>query len=76
MSLKKTARRGLRNLLGVDVVRSRFDEGWTQERDYWLGVLRDFYQSAYGLTWGRYFRVCELRSHYRDQSHLICKREA
>ncbi len=27
-------------------------------------------------TWGRYFRVFELRAHYRDQSHLICKREA
>src|SRR5690606_31760502 len=27
-------------------------------------------------TWGAHFRVFELRGYYRDQSHLICKREA
>ncbi|MBA3481418.1 MAG: class I SAM-dependent methyltransferase [Pirellulales bacterium] len=27
-------------------------------------------------TWGPYFRVLELRSHYRDQTHVICRRGA
>jgi SAM-dependent methyltransferase len=49
MSLKKTARRGLRNLFGVDVLRTTFDEGWSEERDYWLDVLREFYRTTYGL---------------------------
>ncbi|MCC7082139.1 MAG: class I SAM-dependent methyltransferase [Burkholderiales bacterium] len=47
--LKKIVRKGVRNLFGVDVVRARFDEGWAQERDYWLGVIRDFYRSTYGV---------------------------
>lgn len=46
--LKKMARKGLRNLLGVDVHAS-FDEGWAEERAYWAGVLREFYRKSYGL---------------------------
>jgi SAM-dependent methyltransferase len=47
---------------------------WDQER----GVqMRNYLDRAFLFdTWGRHFRVFELRSHYRDQSHLICKREA
>jgi SAM-dependent methyltransferase len=48
--LKKTLRKGLRNVFGVDVVRARFDEGWAQEREYWFDVLTQFYRSAYGLS--------------------------
>lgn len=50
--LKQTVRSGLRNLLGVDVVRARagsFDEGWPEERNYWHNIIRDFYQAEYGL---------------------------
>ena len=47
---------------------------WAPEQ----GVLMLTYSSRDSLfsTWGKYFRVCELRSQYRDQSHLICQREA
>lgn len=52
--LKRTVSKGLRNLFGVDIVRSKstgsFDEGWAAERVYWLDVLRDFYQTEYGLN--------------------------
>jgi Methylase involved in ubiquinone/menaquinone biosynthesis len=52
--LKQTVRSGLRNLFGVDVVRTRatgfLDEGWAEERAYWLNVLQDFYQTEYGLS--------------------------
>lgn len=68
-ALKKFVRKGLCNVLGVDMVRAGFDEGWAEERDY---LDRAFLLD----TWGRHFRVFELRSHYRDRSHLICKREA
>ncbi len=51
--LKQTVRKGLRNVFGVDVVRTTatvsFDEGWAEERDYWLNVIGDFYQTEYGL---------------------------
>ena len=51
--LKQTVHRGLRDLFGVDIVRARptgsLDEGWVEERAYWLNVLRDFYQTQYGL---------------------------
>jgi SAM-dependent methyltransferase len=47
--LKKKIRKGVRRLFGVDAARARFDEGWTEERDYWIGVLRDFYRTTYGL---------------------------
>ena len=42
------------------------------------GVLMLTYLSRDSLfnTWGKYFRVLELRPQYRDQSHLICQREA
>ena len=43
-------RKGLRNAFGVDVVRARFDEGWAEERDYWLNVIREFYRTKYGLN--------------------------
>lgn len=53
---KQTIRSGLRNTLGVEIVRSQpvstppsFDEGWAEERGYWLGVLEDFYEKEYGL---------------------------
>jgi SAM-dependent methyltransferase len=41
-----------------------------------LGVLMMTYLSRATIweTWGRYFEVLELRSHYRDQSHVICRR--
>ncbi|HEV7475254.1 MAG TPA: class I SAM-dependent methyltransferase [Pyrinomonadaceae bacterium] len=52
-SLKQSVNSGLRNLFGVEVVRTRtpvsFDEGWAEERDYWLEVIRDFYKNEYGL---------------------------
>jgi SAM-dependent methyltransferase len=52
--LKQTVRSGLRNVLGVDLVRTSadvsFDEGWAEERDYWLGALRNFYKNEYGLN--------------------------
>jgi SAM-dependent methyltransferase len=46
---------------------------WDQDR----GVrMRNYLDRNFLFsTWGRYFRVHELRAHYRDQSHLICKRE-
>lgn len=51
--LKQTVRSGLRNLFGVDVVRAAapvsFDDGWPEEREYWLNNLRDFYKTQYGL---------------------------
>jgi SAM-dependent methyltransferase len=47
--LKKAVRKGIRNIFGVDVVRAPADEGWAEERDYWLEVLRDFYRTSYGL---------------------------
>ncbi len=39
------------------------------------GVLMLTYFSRDSLfnTWGKYFRVLELRPQYRDQSHLICQ---
>src|SRR5690606_21905900 len=46
--LRKIARKGLRNLFGVDV-HPVLDEGWAEEREYWGGVLREFYRSNYGL---------------------------
>jgi SAM-dependent methyltransferase len=52
--LKQTVRSGLRNLFGVDLVRTRtpvsFDDGWTEERNYWLEVIRDSYKTEYGLN--------------------------
>ena len=48
-ALKQIVRKGVRNRFGVDVVRARLDEGWAEERDYWLGVMRDFYRTTYGL---------------------------
>jgi len=51
--LKQTVSKGLRNIFGVEVIRSKstgpFDEGWAAERVYWLNALRDFYQTEYGL---------------------------
>jgi SAM-dependent methyltransferase len=51
--LKQTIRTGVRNLFGIDIVRVRtttsFDEGWVEERQYWLDVMRGFYKSRYGL---------------------------
>jgi SAM-dependent methyltransferase len=51
--IKQKVRTGLRDFLGVDVVRATasdsFNEGWAEERAYWLNVLRDFYQTQYGL---------------------------
>jgi len=43
-----------------------------------MGVLMGTYSSRESLfhTWGEYFRVLELRAQYRDQRHLICRREA
>ena len=51
--LKQTIRSGVRNLFGIDVVRAgarpAFDDGWAEERQYWLNVMRGFYQTKYGL---------------------------
>lgn len=51
--LKQTVHKGLRDLFGVDIVRTTttapFDDGWTEERSYWRKVLEDFYQCQYGL---------------------------
>ena len=51
--LKQTIRGGVRQLFGLDIVRVRtpatFDEGWAEERQYWLSVIRSFYQARYGL---------------------------
>jgi len=50
---KHTVHKGLRELFGVDLVRTptaaSFDDGWAEERSYWHKVLEDFYQSQYGL---------------------------
>ena len=52
--LKRAIRGGLRRLFKVDVVRVKatgsFDEGWAEEQAYWLTILRDFYQTQYGLN--------------------------
>ena len=39
------------------------------------GVLMLTYLSRKELfrTWGKHFEVLELRAHYREQSHLICR---
>ena len=52
--LKQTVHKGLRDLFGVDIVRTApaasFDDGWAEERSYWQKILEDFYQSRYGLS--------------------------
>ena len=52
-TLKQTIRSGVRNLFGIDVVRASatvpFDDGWAEERQYWLNIMRSFYQTRYGL---------------------------
>jgi len=53
--LKHTVHKGLRALLGVDIVRTALptatiDEGWAEERAYWRQILADFYQRQYGLS--------------------------
>jgi SAM-dependent methyltransferase len=52
--LKQTVHKGLRDLFGVDLVRtvpaSIFDDGWADERSYWKKVLADYYQEHYGLS--------------------------
>jgi SAM-dependent methyltransferase len=47
---------------------------WDQDRGVRMRNYLD--RNFLFTTWGRHFRVFELRAHYRDQSHLICKREA
>ena len=53
-TLKQTIRSGVRNLFGIDVVRASatvpFNEGWAEERQYWLNIMRGFYQTRYGLN--------------------------
>lgn len=56
-TLKRMARTTLRDRLGLDLVRvsnvngaSHFDDGWPEERDYWLGLMRERYLSEYGLA--------------------------
>jgi SAM-dependent methyltransferase len=52
--LKKTVHKGLRELFGLDIVRTTptaaFDDGWAEERTYWRKILEDFYQRRYGLS--------------------------
>ena len=47
---KKIVRKGLRKVVGVDVVRTARDEEWAEERKYWLDVLREFYKTTYDLN--------------------------
>ena len=56
----------------------RFQAVGCRDWDHDKGVLMLTYVSRESLltTWGQYFRVMELRGHYRDQSHLICQRDA
>lgn len=45
---------------------------WNHERGVHMMTYhsRDFIH----VTWGRYFKVLEIRPHYRDQSHVICQK--
>jgi SAM-dependent methyltransferase len=47
---------------------------WNHERGVHMMTYlsRDFIHA----TWGQYFRVLEIRSHFRDQAHVICQRVA
>jgi SAM-dependent methyltransferase len=55
----------------------RFSAPGCRDWDRDAGVLMMTYHSAPFLrtTWGRYFRVLEIRQQYRDQAHVICRRE-
>jgi SAM-dependent methyltransferase len=52
--LKQTVQKGLRDLFGVDIVRTiptpAFDEKWSEERFYWRRILEDFYRDTYDLS--------------------------
>ena len=47
---------------------------WDQDRGVRMRNYLD--RSFLYATWSKYVRVLELRAHYRDQSHMICQREA
>ncbi|HEX6716897.1 MAG TPA: class I SAM-dependent methyltransferase [Pyrinomonadaceae bacterium] len=55
---------------------SRFQAPGCRDWAHEEGVLMLTYLSRDELfrTWGNHFKVLELRAHYREQSHLICKR--
>jgi SAM-dependent methyltransferase len=47
---------------------------WDHERGVHMTTYlsRDYIHAV----WGRHFRLLEIRHHYRDQSHVVCRREA
>ncbi len=46
---------------------------WGEEKGVHMSTFlsRDYLRK----TWSKHFKVLELRSHYREQSHLICRKE-
>jgi predicted SAM-dependent methyltransferase len=47
---------------------------WDRDKGVWMMTYlsRQFVYEA----WQKYFKVLELRQHYREQSHYVCRRDA